>query len=118
MADTTHALYLGRRQDRLEDILFREDTFMSLKSRSLPAPPAATSLGPLPPAELPPVPGTPEPSPRPPRAVSPLPPDLAPAPQLAFATPHQAFATPRDFTLGAGPGFVPSPADKNTLWSQ
>ena len=112
MADTTHALYLGRRQDRLEDILFREDTFMSLKSRSLPAPPAATSLGPLPPAELPPVPGTPEPSPRPPRAVSPLPPDLAPAPHLAFATPR-AFAT-----LGAGRGFVASPADKNALWSQ
>ncbi|XP_076438726.1 fibrocystin-L-like isoform X2 [Babylonia areolata] len=56
------------KSDNIEDVLFRDDTFMSLKYRDTPTPmpPVTTTLGPnlslwRGPSDLPPMPGTPDP---------------------------------------------------------
>ena len=111
---TPNAQYLGQRHDQIEDILFREDTFMSLKSRSLntPLPPVTTTLG-LMQTELPPMPGTPEP-PRAKRSVTPTPRLVSPQPVLQDWQ-HLAFAKPVDVSVGAAPGSTANPAEKKPV---
>lgn len=121
-SDTPTAHYLGHHNDQIEDILFREDTFMSLKSRSLstPLPPVTTTLG-LIPTELPPMPGTPEP-PREKRAVTPTPRSLTPTPctvtpqQANPDSHHLAFTGPKDVGLGTAPGSTLNPAETKPEW--
>ncbi|KAK7105773.1 hypothetical protein V1264_017108 [Littorina saxatilis] len=99
--DTSAGHYLGQRNDPIEDILFREDTFMSLKSRSVntPMPPITTTLGFLK-DELPRMPATPEPSARGPRPLTPN--SVSPLPQGQDAN---------RLTLAG-----PSPSMKQPLW--
>lgn len=96
-ADSENAKYNGHyRQDKIEDILFREDTFMSLRSRHAhdSLAPAGTNFGPPPPpppvwsprdVQLPPLPPTPTPGE--PLRVSPQPPGTPEPSRMAFAGP-------------------------------
>ena len=65
LADTANN-YADKRNDRIEDLLFREDTFMTIKSRDVgtPLPPVTTSIDSdyilwRTKSNLPPLPGTP-----------------------------------------------------------
>nr|KAG5688250.1 hypothetical protein BaRGS_015796 [Batillaria attramentaria] len=89
--DTNNSKYLGGRSDTIEDILFREDTFVSLKSRgsaNTPLPPVTTSA-PIrlwsPRGDIPTLQRTPEPGK--PRPVTPVDPETQSNERLSFSGP-------------------------------
>ncbi|KAK7468043.1 hypothetical protein BaRGS_00036747 [Batillaria attramentaria] len=89
--DTNNSKYVGGRSDTIEDILFREDTFVSLKSRgsaNTPLPPVTTSA-PIrlwsPRGDIPTLPRTPEPGK--PRPVTPVDPETQSNERLSFSGP-------------------------------